>query len=125
MDTVVYLYASNNKIQLIPIAIPDKSNNGTSFFIFSNGIFCFVTTKYAASKSAASTARYNANSPEDTGMLRTNNPSVPKIAMDVINISLGLFFSLMFYSPTGAPAIHFSYLIPNSTGQWSDPKTSV
>ena len=54
-----------------------------------NGIFCLVTIRNTAIKRAAKMARYNASSPEETGMFRTKGPNVPNRIIDAISIQYG------------------------------------
>ena len=73
----------------MPIATPEARSKGTSFFIFANGILCFVKIRKTAIYSAAKTARYNANSPEETEMFLTKMPNVPNMVMEAISIKRG------------------------------------
>ena len=68
--------------------------------IFAKGIFCFVINKKIEIKSAAKIARYNANSPEETGIFLTKSPNVPNIVIDTINIKRGFvnFFMIKYTS---------------------------
>lgn len=78
----------------MPIATPDARSRGTSFFIFANGIRCFVKSRNTAINSAAKTARYKANSPEETGMFLTKIPNVQNMVIEAISIKRGfiIFF---------------------------------
>ena len=48
-------------------------------------VLLYLLRNAGQSINAARIARDNANSPEDTGILRTNNPIVPNVIMDAIN----------------------------------------
>jgi hypothetical protein len=80
MDMVVCLNASKSKIKFMPMAIPDKSNKTSSFFIFLMGSFLPVIRKYPPSRKAASTDLYKASSPEVTGILLENNVPLMHVA---------------------------------------------
>ena len=58
-----------------------------TIFIFENGIRCFVKSKKAIIKSTAKTARYKANSPEETGIFLTKMPNVPNMVIEAISIN--------------------------------------
>ena len=62
---VVYLYASNSSIQLMPMAAPEVSSRNA----------------------AASPARQSASSAEVISIRRTNRPIVPNTVMDTIRPS--------------------------------------
>ena len=66
--------------------------------MFAKGILCPVTIRNTAIKSAANTARYNASSPEETGMFRTKRPNVPNIVMDTTSIKRG-FITFFIHVP--------------------------
>ena len=76
----------------MPIAAPERSSSGTSFLMRAKGIFCLLTSKYTPISSAASTARYSASSPDETGILRTKSPSVPKTVIDIMSMRRGSAF---------------------------------
>ena len=86
---------------MIPIAIPEASKRGVSFLIAVDVIFCLVISKNPVIKRAAKIARYSASSPEETAIFRTKGPSVPNIAIDVINIKRGdiIFCIYIFLIP--------------------------
>lgn len=123
METVVYLYASKRKIQLKPIAIPDARSKGTCFFIFKNGICCFVKSKKTAIKSVAKTARYKANSPDETEIFLTKMPSVPNMVIEAINIKreftsffllsqhINLFINLFYFALCAAKLRPSFYIV--------------
>jgi len=73
----------------MPMATPDTRSNGISFLIFAKGSFCFVTSKNTAIIRAAKTARYKANSPEETGIFLTKILNVPNVVLEAIIIKRG------------------------------------
>lgn len=87
----------------MPMATPEARSRGNSFFMFANGIFCLVISKYAEINRIAKTARYKANSPEETGIFLTKMPKVPKILMEAISIQRGLTVFLILI-PLNLPA---------------------
>ena len=87
----------------MPMATPEARSRGISFFIFANGIFCLVISKNTEINRTAKTARYNANSPEETGIFLTKMPKVPKILMEAISIQRGLTVFLIWI-PLNLPA---------------------
>ena len=74
---------------MIPIAAPEASRRGISLRRLFRSIFCFVSARYTRIRAAARMARYSANSPELKEMFRVKSPSVPKIAMDTLNMIFG------------------------------------
>lgn len=74
---------------MIPIAAPEARRSGISLRRLFRSIFCFVSARYTRIRAAARMARYSANSPELKEMFRVKSPSVPKIAMDTLNMIFG------------------------------------
>ena len=71
----------------MPIAVPDNNKSSSSFFIDLKSVFCFVTIKYTKINTAARIALYKASSPELMAIFLVNIPKVPKITIEIINIS--------------------------------------
>ena len=74
------------------MAMPERRRSGSSFFIFERGIGCFVTSRKSPIRSAAKTARYRANSPDETGIFLTKMPRVPNIVIEAASKRRALVF---------------------------------
>ena len=84
---VVYLYASNSSIQLMPMAAPEASSSQSDFLISLRHSRLRVARKYSSKNTAASPARQSASSAEVISIRRTNRPIVPNTVMDTIRPS--------------------------------------
>ena len=54
--------------------------------------YMMKTLRNTPISSAASTARYSASLPDETGILRTKSPSVPKTVIDIMSMRRGSAF---------------------------------
>ena len=89
-ETEVYLYASNRKIQLKPIAAPDRNRRASSPPMPFSRTGLRRAPCQASRLTSAISARNSATSALVSGMLRTNTLIVPysAIASVIFNLSL-------------------------------------